>query len=297
MSDRLVIIGSKGGPAIRTRGPGPTAMVLEIGGRPIVIDCGLGVTRGFVDAGHRLAALSRIFITHHHSDHNLEFGNLIHTAWTAGLATPVTAHGPAGLGHLWRGFLDMNRFDITTRIADEGRPDLAGLVDVAEYAEGQVYAEPGLTVTALRNVHPPVTDSFALRFVIERPDLPTRTIVFSGDTAYFPPLIAFARDADILVHEGLFLPGVDRLVARVKNGSRLKEHLLASHTSAEDVGRIAAAAGVKRLIVNHLVPADDPEVTAADWLAAVHTTFDGRVDIAHDGLTVDLDTETGKTPQ
>lgn len=288
MTIRLTIIGAKGGPAIRTKGPGPTAMLLDIDGSPIVIDCGLGVTRGFVDAGHHLNQLTRIFVTHHHSDHNLEFGNLIHTAWTAGLATPVAAFGPPGLTHLWRGFLAMNQFDISTRIADEGRPDLATLVDVTEYGEGLVHSSPGLTVTALRNVHPPITDSFALKFVVTRADGSSRVIVFSGDTAYFPPLAKFAEGADILVHEGLYLPGVDRLVARVKNGSRLKEHLLASHTAAEDVGRIAAAAGVRQLIVNHLVPADDPEVTAEHWRAAVATTFNGRIDIAHDGMRVEI---------
>lgn len=288
MTIRLTIIGAKGGPAIRTRGPGPTALLLEVDGKPIVIDCGLGVTRGFVDAGHHLNQLARIFITHHHSDHNLEFGNLIHTAWTAGLATAVTAFGPPGLKHLWRGFLAMNEFDIATRIADEGRPDLATLVDVAEYGEGLVHAEPGLTVMALRNIHPPITDSFALKFAIDQPYGTTRCIVLSGDTAYFPPLADFAKGADILVHEGLYLPGVDRLVARVKNGARLKEHLLASHTAAEDVGRIASAAGVRRLIVNHLVPADDPDVTDDHWRASVASTFSGRIDIAHDGMTVEI---------
>jgi ribonuclease BN (tRNA processing enzyme) len=263
-------------------------MVLSIDGRPVVIDCGLGVTRGFVDTGLHLNQLAQIFITHHHSDHNLEFGNLIHTAWTAGLATPVRAYGPTGLSHLWRGFLAMNAFDISTRIADEGRPDLAGLVSVTEFSDGVVFVGDRLTVTSLRNIHPPITDSFALKFAIARPDGSTRTIVFSGDTAYFPPLADFARGADILVHEGLYLPGVDRLVARVKNGSRLKEHLLASHTLAEDVGRIAAEAGVAHLIVNHLIPADDPEVTASHWLEAVTSTFAGKVDIAHDGYEIEL---------
>jgi ribonuclease BN (tRNA processing enzyme) len=287
-ADRLVVIGSKGGPAMRTRGPGPTAFLLQVGGRPIVIDCGLGVTRGFVDAGEHLNRLGLIFITHHHSDHNLEFGNLIHTAWTAGLANRVQAYGPEGLEHLWRGFLDMNRFDITTRIADEGRPELSGLVGVTEYREGLVHSEPGMTVTALRNVHPPVIESYALKFEITRPGKPLFTLVFSGDTTYFPPLADFARSADILVHEGLFMPGVDRLVARVQNGARLKEHLVASHTVAEDVGRIASAADVGHLIVNHLVPADDPQVTEADWAAAVRTTYAGELTVAHDGLVVPL---------
>ena len=72
-----------------------------------------------------------------------------------------------------------------------------------------------------------------------------KAVVFSGDTAYFPPLAEFARGADLLVHEAIEPGGIDRLVARVGNADgRLRRHLHASHTPVEDVGRIAAAAGV-----------------------------------------------------
>jgi len=54
--DRLVLLGTKGGPAIRKGGPSPTAHLLVIGGHPYVIDCGLGVTRGLVEAGMPLPA-------------------------------------------------------------------------------------------------------------------------------------------------------------------------------------------------------------------------------------------------
>jgi ribonuclease BN (tRNA processing enzyme) len=84
MGDRLVLLGTKGGPAIRPGGPSPTSTLLEIAGRPIVIDCGLGVTRGLVNAGLSLKKLDLILITHLHSDHVLELGPLLHTAWTSG---------------------------------------------------------------------------------------------------------------------------------------------------------------------------------------------------------------------
>ncbi|TIW31053.1 MAG: MBL fold metallo-hydrolase, partial [Mesorhizobium sp.] len=102
--DRLVLLGSKGGPAIRPGGPWPSSSLLEIGGRAIVVDCGLGVTRALTDAGLSLKTLDLVFITHLHSDHVLELGPLIHTAWTAGLATPVTIFGPPGTGHYWQRF-------------------------------------------------------------------------------------------------------------------------------------------------------------------------------------------------
>ena len=97
MSDRLVLLGKKGGPAIRPGGPWPTSSLLELGGRVVVVDCGLGVTCGIVDAGLALSAIDPVFVTQLHSDHVLELGPLLHTAWTAGLATPVAVHGPAAL--------------------------------------------------------------------------------------------------------------------------------------------------------------------------------------------------------
>ncbi|MGL5139300.1 MAG: MBL fold metallo-hydrolase [Beijerinckiaceae bacterium] len=287
MAVSVTLLGIKGGPAIRSGGPSPTASLLDVDGQSYVIDCGLGVTRGFVETGRSLKELSTILITHHHSDHNLEFGNLIHTAWTSGLSTPLQAYGPAGLASMWRDFCKLNSFDISTRIADEGRPPLEPMVQVSEFAEGAVFDDGVVHVTALRNDHPPVIDSFALRFSISQP-AGEKIVVFSGDTAFMPEMVAFAKDADLLVHEAMYLPGVDRLVAKTGNGARLKQHLLASHTIAEDVGRIAADAGVKHLALNHLVPADDPEVSAAHWEAAVRTRYAGPLTVGRDGLMLTL---------
>lgn len=283
MPDRLVLLGSKGGPALRPGGPWPSSSLLRIGGREIVVDCGLGVTRGLVDTGISLKALDLIFITHLHSDHVLELGPLLHTAWTAGLATPVGVFGPPGTGHYWQRFCQAMEFDIEIRIVDEGRPDIRELVSIVEFAEGQVVEQRGLKVSALRVDHPPVTDCFALRF-----EHGGKSLVFSADTAFFPPLADFAEGADILVHEAMLEEGIERLVARTGNGARLKEHLLASHSFAEEAGRIASEAGVRRLVLNHLIPADDAEIGEADWIAAVRKTWAGDLTIARDGLVVEL---------
>lgn len=283
-SDRLVLLGTKGGPAIRPGGPWPTSSLLELGGRTIIVDCALGVTRGLTDAGVSLKQLDLIFITHLHSDHILELGPLIHTAWTAGLATPVKVFGPAGTADCWRGFVQSMAFDIDIRIVDEGRPDIRDLVTVVEFGERELLSENGLSVTALRVDHPPVTECFALRFEHEG-----KSVVFSADTAYFPPLADFAKGANILVHEAMLEDGVERLVARTGNGARLREHLMASHTLAADAGRIASAANVKRLVLNHLIPADDPEFDEADWVAAVRKTWAGGLTIGRDGLVVSIE--------
>jgi ribonuclease BN (tRNA processing enzyme) len=283
LSDRLVVLGSKGGPAIRPGGPSPTACLLELGGHRIVVDCGLGVTRGLVDAGVSIKELDLVFVTHLHSDHVLELGPLLHTAWTAGLAKPVRVFGPPGTDHVWRQFLLSLEFDIDIRVADEGRPDLRELVVIEEFGEGEVLAEGGLTVSALRVDHPPVTDTFALRF-----EHAGSSVVFSADTARFLPLAEFAKGASVLVHEAMLPQGVDRLVARTGNGERLREHLFASHSTAEEAGEIANAAGAGQLVLYHLIPADDPAIGASDWENAVRKSWAGPLTIAHDGLVVPL---------
>ncbi|PWK59753.1 MBL fold metallo-hydrolase [Roseicyclus mahoneyensis] len=280
IEDRLVLLGTKGGPAIRPGGPMPTSCLLEIGGRRCVVDCGLGVSKGLVEAGVDLKTLDLVFLTHLHSDHVLELGPLLHTAWTTGLATGVQVFGPVGTQTVWDGFLASLRFDIDLRIEDEGRPDLRRLVQIHEYSEGSLPVD-GLNVTALRVDHPPVTDCFALRF-----DSPGWSVTFSSDTAYFPPLADFARGSDVLVHEAMLERGVDRLVARTGNGTRLKAHITRSHTEAADAARIAAAADVKTLVLHHLIPADDPGITEADWLAATAPVFDGTTVVGRDGLSL-----------
>ncbi len=91
----------------------------------------------------------------------------------------------------------------------------------------------------------------------------------------------------MLVHEALYAPFVDKLVARVKNGATLGKHLLESHTTTEDVGKIAAAAGVKLLVMSHLVPGDI-EVSDDDWTRDVKKNFSGKIIVAKDLMELAL---------
>lgn len=288
--NRLVLLGTKGGPAIRGYAPGPSANLLVWNGAAFVVDAGYGATFKLAEAGFPLPALRTILVTHHHSDHNLEVGPLCYNAWAIGLKTPVDVWGPEGVRELLDGFWASQRFDIETRMADEGRPDLRALVTPHVIHEGLVFAQDGVTVRALRNQHPPIVESYAYRFELGGGPSgdAAKTIVFSGDTTYFPPLAEFARGADILVHEVAYGPALDALAARNPNGRTLIDHLKASHTLAEDVGRIAAAAGIGTLVLNHFVPADDRTLTPEIWTAAVRTTFAGPVVVGHDLLSIPL---------
>lgn len=274
---RLILLGTGGGPSPKPDRSAP-AQAIVVGDAVYVVDCGDGVARQFVRAGLGFPQLAGVFLTHQHSDHNADFGNLFLLGWTSGLSKPVPAYGPPPLAAMTRHFLDMQAFDIRTRVADEGRPDLAPLIRPTELSTGGVvHRDAHVTVTAALNHHPPVTPSFAYRF-----DTADRSIVISGDTAVSDAVIALAKGADVLVHEALYVPGIDRIFGTDSNAQRLREHLIASHTSTEDVGRVAAAAGVKLLVLSHLVPGADPSITEAMWLEGVRRHYRGEVRLGRD---------------
>ena len=284
MTDYVVLLGTKGGPAIRPGSNMPTSHLLCLNDRQIVVDCGLGVSRGLTDHGMQLKDLGLIFITHMHSDHYLELGPLIHTAWTAGLNSKVTVYGPKGLNLYWNGFLQSMKADIDLRIEDEGRPDLKKLLEIRVIDGEEVLNEGGLSVSAMRNVHPPLIDTFALSFQTERSH-----VVFSGDTAFLPELSDFAKGADLLVHEAMLGEALGPLMERIGNvDDRLMTHWLRSHTFAADAGKIATEAGVKALALSHMIPSGDPEFTEKDWQDAIGATWSGPFYFGSDGLRIDL---------
>jgi len=278
---RLILLGTGGGPRPR-KASSASAQVIIRNNTAYVIDCGNGVARQLVLADVPLPTLRHIFITHDHSDHTADYGNLIWLAWTAGMGTRVDTWGPPPLAKMTRLFFEMNAQDINTRIADEGRVPLVPLVHVHELREGGlVLRDDQITVRAALVDHPPVRPAFAYRF-----DAEDRSIVISGDTARSDHLVTLAEGADVLVHSAVYLPALDRLVARVPNAAALKRSIIAGQTSAEDAGRVAQAAGVKTLVLSHLVPADDPGVTDQMWIDAARIHFRGPVSVGKDLLEV-----------
>ncbi|WP_108816493.1 MBL fold metallo-hydrolase [Loktanella sp. Alg231-35] len=282
MSDSLALLGVKGGPAIRPGSHMPTSMLLRLAGKTILIDAGLGVTRGICDQGVTLTEIDLIVITHLHSDHYLELGPFFHTAWTAGLNRTIPVFGPKGLDAYWAGFQDSMRFDIDLRVRDEGRCDFDSLADIQVIDDVMTFDD--ITLRSLRNVHPPITDTFALRF-----EAGDKAVAFSGDTAYMDEMAPFAKGADLLVHEAMLRDGVEALCARMTNGDeRLRTHILRSHTDAVDVGRIARDAGVRQLALSHMVPDGDPDFTDQHWEDAVRQHWDGPFFLGKDGMKITL---------
>ncbi|WP_346950485.1 MBL fold metallo-hydrolase [Dyella sp.] len=274
---RLILLGTAGGPTPKPDRAAPASAVV-VDGVIYVVDCGNGVARQMVQAKLDLGAIRHVFLTHQHSDHNADYGNLLWLAWAARLHTRVDTWGPPPLAAMTRDFLRMNDVDIQIRIKDEGRPPLAPLIVPHELNKGGVVLQDErVKVTAALVAHPPVVPAFAYRF-----DCPDRSIVFSGDTRPTPALIELARNADVLVHEVMYQPALEKLIASEPNAARLREHLLASHTTTEQVGRVATEAGVKTLVLNHFVPGGDASLTDEVWRDAVAPHFKGRLVVGRD---------------
>ncbi|MYV98300.1 MBL fold metallo-hydrolase [Streptomyces sp. SID3343] len=275
----LVLLGTAGGPRPSVHRGAPAQAILHRG-RIHVVDCGNGVAGRLVKAGLALRDLAGVYVTHHHADHMLDIGALPLTAWTDGLKTGVDVYGPPTTAEVFRHFLAMVDIDLRARTATTGRvpfPELITCHDVP--AGGVVYEADGLRVTAAVVDHPPMEVALAYRF-----DTEERSIVVSGDTRHCPAMVELARGADVLVHEALHV-GALELQLQGSGADTLREHLTGCHTSAQDVGRIATAAGVGKLVLSHLVPYH-AEVTDDMWREAAGETFDGEIVVGHDFLRV-----------
>ena len=275
--DRLVLLGTQGGPFIRSYKQIPSANLIIYKDTPFVIDTGYGTTFKLREADLNMSRLRYIFITHLHSDHYLDLGPLLYNPWISGLAEQIHIYAPKGIKALLNGFWKSNQYDIVTRIKDEGRPDIRKLAITHEIKEGVLIADSEYEISCLKNIHPPIEYSYAFKFKLGR-----KIIVFSGDTAYCPALAEFAADADYLIHEVMYTSAVDNMAKRRPNATKLVASIKSHHTSAEDVGRIANTARVKNLILNHFVPSDDKSLTDQMWIDAVRTNYSGNIIVGKD---------------
>jgi ribonuclease BN (tRNA processing enzyme) len=281
--DRLVLLGTQGGPLIRSYKQSPSSNLIVYKNIPFIIDAGYGTTFKLKEAGINLSTLKYIFITHLHSDHYLDLGPLLYNAWIAGLSEQVHVYAPAGINSVIKAYWKSNKYDINIRIKDEGRSDIRKLITIHQIKEGVLKSNSDFEISALKNIHPPIDNSYAFKF-----KLGEKIIVFSGDTAYCPALATFAMGANYLIHEVMYPPAVDNMAKRRPNASKLIASIKSHHTSAEDVGRIAKTANVKTLILNHFVPPDDKSVTDQIWLDAVKSTYQGNLIIGKDLLQLSL---------
>jgi ribonuclease BN (tRNA processing enzyme) len=281
---KLVILGSAAGP-VPGRSREMTSHVMLSNGAAYILDCGMGVTNQFARTGIPFSALRSIFITHHHADHNIEYGPLLVVGWIQGMKQSVKAYGPPPLKAMTEDFLRAYKTTIDFWAQDFKMQPL-GMIEVTEVpGAGAVMQDDNVKVSSVVVQHPPVTPALGYRF-----DFHDRSIAFSGDTTPLEAVAQMAKGADVLVHEAMYLPALeDYLRAQIAKGRPVKyddymAHMRADHSPAEDVGRIAAEAGVKTLVLSHLTPAIDG-IPDATWRAEAAKYFKGEIIVAHD-LTV-----------
>jgi ribonuclease BN (tRNA processing enzyme) len=274
MTTELILLGTAGGPTPRGHRKAPANVVL-VNGAAYVFDAGNGVAEQLACAGVPFSALRAVFITHNHSDHNADVGTLLLVGWS-GISSPVQVYGPPPLADAMDHFLAMQRYDIETRVEDEGRTHLGDLVEVHEVSEdGVAYRDENVTVTAGLVEHPPVSPALGYRI-----DTLDRSIAFSGDTRACDGMVELARDVDVLVHEVMHVPSLDAIVS-THTGSTILKHLVESHTPTQDVGKVATCAGAKTLVLSHFVPSGDT-VSDETWHDEVAATFDGPIVVGQD---------------
>jgi ribonuclease BN (tRNA processing enzyme) len=126
-------------------------------------------------------------------------------------------------------------------------------------------------------------------------DMADRSIVFSGDTAYSPALVELARNADLFVCETIEMALYQRLLqqaeqeeAKTGNINSIPRHIVETHSTTEDVGRMAAAARVTTVVLSHLLPGSNParggELDDAAYIDGVRKHFDGEVIVGRDQM-------------
>jgi len=321
-----VLLGTAGGPLPSPTRSG-IAQAVVVGDRVHVIDCGTGVTRQLRRAKllSRLSQvfLTHLHSDHVCDYFNLFLlgwpvlsgGPVpVHGPGSAGpmCALPAEGDDPAiplispanptpGLAEITEHHIRASAFDLNIRMREAGRSDLTEMIQPCEIAvpdeigaspfgavappmEPLVVAEDDdLRVTAILVQHAPVFPAFAYRF-----DTAAGSIVISGDTAPCPNLVALARGADILVHEVYDDARWQGPQAEPSREAELRlDHLVTSHTPLSEVGSIAAAAGVGRLVLTHFIPGDDARPDAY-WRDAVSPSFGGEVVVGQDLLELRL---------
>lgn len=291
----VVTLGTGGGPAVRLK-RAQSANALIVGESIYLIDAGDGVLRQLAAAGLRLSAVRAVFITHHHLDHTAGLSPLLGRRWMNTVTTPLSIHGPAGTRAVVEGFRTAVQPAVAVDFAKSPHPLAA--VDVREIgAPGLIFEDPQIRVFAAENTHynAPVADarqgqkSYSYRFETRQ-----GTVVFTGDTGPSDAVTKLATGADLLVSEVIDLPGTLRAVKQLapdlstEREASLAKHLKEDHLLPEQVGELAATAGVKQVVLSHVAPGLDDETSTEVYSAGVKKLYRGPVTVAADLMVFPL---------
>jgi ribonuclease Z len=270
-----------------------------VAGRDLfVIDSGSGSTKNLLLMNLPPPRVTAVFLTHFHSDHIADLGELMLQHWAGGAAvTPLPVYGPTGVSQVVAGFEAAYALDEGYRIAHHGPkvvPPSGFGASPRPFAMSPggpdvvVLRGPDLTVTAFPVDHGPVKPAVGYLFVYKG-----RRVAVSGDTAPSPRLEAEARGADVLVHEGLApnLVALQRDAALAHgrwNIAAILHDILSYHTTPEQAAAIARRAHVRMLLFTHVIPPLPIEALNGPFLGRAPRIFSGVIQVGRDGDFISL---------
>jgi ribonuclease Z len=270
-STTVIMLGT-GMPAPNPERSGPATAVV-VGKRVFIFDAGPGVERRIAAAGLPIDGPTAVFLTHLHSDHTLGLPDLILTSWVMGRSAPLRIFGPPGTkamtDHVIAAWAE--DIDIRTNGLEHARSG-GHRVDAREIKAGVVYDSGGVKITAIPVPHGSWKAAFGYRV-----DTPRKSVVISGDTRYSADLATAASGADVMIHE---VYSAARLEGEKRpGGGAWPAYMKSFHASDVEVGRVAAKAGVKLLVLYHIVGSYAPDELV---IGVRRGGFRGKVVIAND---------------
>lgn len=251
---------------------GPSTLV-RADGQAFLVDCGRGVLQRLAAVGVGAAGLSALLLTHLHSDHIGDLGDLLITRWITTFApdpAPLPIIGPPGTAETVEATLKAFGHDIGYRIAHHDDLNAPPAVEVHEYTEGTVWDRDGVSIRVAPTDHRPVAPTIGFRI-----ESGPASVVLAGDTVPCAGLDGLAAGAGALVHTVIRKDIVGQIPQQ-----RLKD-ICDYHSSVEQAAATAARAGVGTLVMTHYVPALVPG-QEEQWRALAATEFGGRIELGDD---------------
>lgn len=295
----LVLLGTQGGPNFNPlRNECANAIVVD--GRIYLVDCGYGALGAIRESGLNFRDVGHIFLTHLHDDHTSDVPALLSHQWTGGRIDPTVVIGPYGTESLVEAALAFAEANTVIRLADEDRSvapaDIFSGRDIAATTSAtEIFADDLVTVSSVENTHfsEAARETFPYRAVSYRLDSRDRSITISGDTAYSENLIRLAEGSDVLVCETMELDATranfeQRVAAGAyaDNPEGVWQHIVETHVTTEESGRMAAEAGVGTLVLSHLIPGGLTDLPDEAYLEGVRRHFDGDVIVGRDLMVI-----------